>query len=336
MKKEKKILYLDQFAVSNMYDAAPTSAWGLLRLVIQEKVSRGLLLCPMPLEHLYETAGRSNKDENGNLNEVYNRSITEQHDFFRELAHGKAFYGYEEIAATEIIMLLRHGKINPIKSIYLHDAIYAQINISDIYEDSHFFNVESHQYNRNLAHSVNELRELTQPLNNDLRIKNKKSTDPLLLKVIVRLQANNYIDGLKDLYQKGYVRVRGVKCGTSELPHKVDMLIYNLVKKKGITKGETKRLIHELETNGFDRIPSMNIRSLLSADIAVYDKQQPPNDEIDLDRAAVGLRISDYFFADNDKKLTIEKYKLDKQYHTKVFSGKKDSVTSLTEVLSKL
>ena len=26
MRKERKILYLDQFAVSNMYDAAPTTA----------------------------------------------------------------------------------------------------------------------------------------------------------------------------------------------------------------------------------------------------------------------------------------------------------------------
>lgn len=336
MKKEKNILYLDQFAVSNMYDAAPTSTWGQLRHVVQEKVSRGILTCPMPLEHLYETVGRSNKDKTGNQNDEYSRKIIEQHNFFRELANGTAFYGYEEIAATEIIMLLRQGKINPIKSMYLHKALYAQIDISAIYEEGHTFNEENHTYNRNLTQGVNELREITQPLNKDIRKKNKKSTDPLFLKAIVHLQANKYIDGLKDLYQKGYVKVRGVKCGTSELPHKVDMLIYNLVKKKGITKRETERLIHELETNGFDRIPSMNIRSLLSADIAVYDKQQVPNDEIDLDRAAVGLRISDYFFADNDKKLTIEKYKLDKQYHTKVFSGKKDSVTSLTEVLSAL
>ncbi len=77
----------------------------------------------------------------------------------------------------------------------------------------------------------------------------------------------------------------------------------------------------------------MNICSLLSADIALNDKQQVSNDEIDLDRAAVGLRISDYFFADNDKKLTIEKYNLEKRYHTKVYSGKKDSVISLIEEL---
>lgn len=32
--KRKKILYLDQFAVSNMYNAVPTSLWGQLRSII--------------------------------------------------------------------------------------------------------------------------------------------------------------------------------------------------------------------------------------------------------------------------------------------------------------
>ena len=157
----------------------------------------------------------------------------------------------------------------------------------------------------------------------------------MFLKALIRLQVNNYLEGLKDFYQKGDVKVRGVACGSFVMPHKVDLLIYKL-KKKRINKGETEKLIHELETNGFERIPSMNIRSLLSADIALYDKRQVPNDEIDLDRAAVGLRISDYFFADNEKKLTIEKYRLDKHYQTKVYSGKKKSVMSLTEELSSL
>lgn len=336
MRKEKKILYLDQFAVSNMYAAGPTSVWGLLRHTIQEKVSKGILSCPMPLEHLYETVGRSNKDETGYPNDEYTRRIIEQHNFFCNLANGTAFYGYEEIAATEIIMLLRQGKINPMKSIYFHKAPYSQIDISDIYEDSHIFNEENHQYNCNLSQGVNELRKISQPLNNDIRTKQKGSTDPLIQKALVRLQVNNYIDGLKDSYQKGYVKVRGVKCGTFELPNKVDFLIYILIKKKRITKRETKKLIHEFETKGFERIPSMNIRSLMSADIALYDKQQVPNDEIDLDRAAVGFRISDYFFADNDKKLTIEKYKMDEKYQTKVYSGKKDSIISLTEELSSL
>ena len=335
MRKEKKILYMDQFAVSNMYDAAPTSAWGLLRHAIQEKVSKGVLSCPMPLEHLYETVGRSNKDRTGNHNDEYSKKIIEQHNFFRELANGTAFYGYEEIAATEIIMLLRQGKINPIKSIYLHKALYAQIDISAIYEEGHAFNKENHKYNRNLTQGVNNLREITRPINKELRTENKESTTQSFLKAIVHLQAGRYIDGLKDFYQKGYVKVRGVNCGTFEGTHKVDLLIYKLTK-KGINKRETEKLIQELETNGFDRIPSMNIHSLLSADMALYDKQQVPNDEIDIDRAAVGLRISDYFFADNEKKQTIEKYRLDKRYKTKVYSGKKDSVLSLTEELSSL
>ena len=335
MRRDKKILYLDQFAVSNMYDANPTSIWGVLRQTIQEKISKGVLTCPMPLEHLYETVGRSNKDKTGNQNNNYSKKIIEQHNFFRELANGTAFYGYEEIAATEIIMLLRQGEINPIKSIYLHEALYAKINIFDIYEKGHTFNEENHKYNCNFFQRVNELRKTTQPLNNDIRTKQNKSTDPLFLNAIVRLQVDNYINGLKDFYQKGYGRLRGVNCGTFTMPYKVDVLIYNLTKKK-INKKEIEKLIHELETNGFTRIPSMNIRSLLSADIALYDKRQFPNDEIDMDRAAIGLRISDYFFADNEKKLTIKKYKLDEKYQTEVYSGKNDSIISLTEKLSSL
>lgn len=335
MRKPRKILYLDQFAVSNMYDATPSSTWGLLRHTIREKVNKGVLSCPMPLEHLYETVGRSNKDKTGNQNDAYSRKIIEQHNFFRELANGTTFFGYEEIAATEIIMLLRQGKINPIKSIYLHKSLYAQIDISAIYEEGHAFNEDNHEYNRNLTRGVNELRVITQPFNKDIREKQKKSTDPLFLKAIARLLVDRYIDGLKDFYQKGYVKVRDVNCGTFEGLNKVDILIFNLTKKR-INKRETEKLIQELETNGFERIPSMNIHSLLSADLAIYDKQQVPNDEIDIDRAAVGLRISDYFFADNEKKQTIERYRLDRQYQTKVYSGKKDSVVSLMEELSSL
>ena len=335
MRKEKKILYLDQFVVSNMYNAASTSVWGLLRHIIQEKVSKGVLSCPMPLEGLYETVGRSNKDKIGNQVDEFSRKIIEQHNFFRELANGIAFYGYEEIAAKEIIMLLRQGNINPIKSIYIHEALYAQIDISEIFEKGHLFNEENHKYYRSLFQGVNDLREITQPLNNDIRKKQRRTTDSLFLNAIVRLQVCKYIDGLKEFYQKGYVKVRGINCGTFEMPHKVDALIYTLTKKR-IDKKEIEKLIQELETHGFERIPSMNVRSLLSADIALCDKQHLPNDEIDLDRAAVGLRISDYFFADNDKKLTIEKYQLDSQYQTKVYSGKKESIITLMEELSSL
>ena len=318
-----------------MYDAAPTSSWGVLRHTIQEKVSKGVLSCPMPLEHLYETVGRSNKDKTGNQNEEYSKKIIEQHDFFRELANGTAFYGYEEIAATEIIMLLRQGKINPTKAIYIHKAPYAQIDISAIYDEGHALNEDNHKYYRNLSQGVNELREIPQTLNNDIRTNKNKSIDTLFQKAIVCSLVGRYIDGLKDFYQKGYVKVRGINCGTFEGIHKVDLLIYELTKKR-INKRETGKLIQEFETNGFERIPSMNIHSVLSADLALFDKQQVPNDEIDIDRAAVGLRISDYFFADNEKKITIEKYKLDKQYQTKVYSGKKDSVISLTGELSSL
>ena len=101
--------------------------------------------------------------------------------------------------------------------------------------------------------------------------------------------------------------MRGVDCNSQQLPNKVDFLILKL-SRKNITQKNVETLIRELSTRGFDRIPSMDIRSILAADIALSDKRQTPNDEIDLDRASIGLRVSDYFFADHEKKLAIEKY----------------------------
>lgn len=75
--KRKKILYLDQFAVSNMYNAVPISLWGQLRSIIIEKVNNRILSCPMPLEHLYETLGRSNMGEDGNESIEYSKQIAQ-------------------------------------------------------------------------------------------------------------------------------------------------------------------------------------------------------------------------------------------------------------------
>lgn len=313
MRKHKKILYLDQFAVSNMYNADPTTPWGLLRDTIIEKVNKGVLLCPMPIDHLYETAGRSNKDNEGILNEEYSKQIEGQHNFFRTLAHGTVFYYYEEIVATEIIMLLKHGKVNLMKSFYLHKSYLAQIDISEIYAELHKFNVENHVHTKNLFKFANEIRDLSKSLGDNNRIHNKEQNEIMFLNAIIFLQVENIIKELKAFYQRGYVRIGGVQCGTFEVNNQIDTIIYKLTQKK-IDKKSTERLICELETHQFDRIPSLYIHSILNADMALTNKHQTPNDVIDLDRAAVGLRVSDYFFADNEKKLTIEKYQLDKKY----------------------
>lgn len=299
MKRQKKILYLDQFVISNMYKSNTDIHWELLRDIIKQKIREGKLLCPMPLEHLYETFRRSNIDSNGVENQQYSDSIKCQHEFFCELAHGNMFYGYEEIAAIEIMMLLRQGCVKNIKSSYIHKSYYSQVDISEIYEEGHIFNVNNRNYNTELFSFVNEIREQTSSLNNNISNQNKE----ILQNAIKRLLVEKYIIGLKEFYNKEYVKVRGIDCGNRKLPHKVDILIYMLTQKR-INKKETAKLIEEMENHMFERIPSMNIRSILTADIVINGKIHTPNDEIDLDRAAVGLRVSDYFFADNDKKMS--------------------------------
>ena len=335
MKRCGKILYLDQFAVSNMYDADAESHWGQLREVICQKISEGKLLCPMPLEHLYETVGRSATDKDGVKSQQYLESIKAQHDFFWKLARGKVFYGYEDIAAAEIIMLLKQGKVSNIKSMYIHKAYNPQIDILDFYDKGHIINIDLHNYNTELFSGINQLRDISKQSCTQYKVPKNTQNDVLVLNAIKRLQVEKYIIGLQEFLRKGYVKVRGVDCNSQQLPNKVDFLILKL-SRKNITQKNVETLIRELSTRGFDRIPSMDIRSILAADIALSDKKQTPNDEIDLDRAAVGLRVSDYFFADYEKKLAIEKYNLDKKFGTKIFSGKKNSVLDLVAILKTL
>lgn len=155
MKRRGKILYLDQFAVSNMYNADAESHWGQLREAICQKLSEGKLLYPMPLEHLYETVGRSATDKDGVKSQQYLESIKAQHDFFWKLARGKVFYGYEDIAAAEIIMLLKQGKVSNIKSMYIHKAYNPQIDILDFYDEGHIINIDMHNYNTELFSGIN-------------------------------------------------------------------------------------------------------------------------------------------------------------------------------------
>ena len=206
--KRKKILYLDQFAVSNMYNAVPTSLWGQLRSIIIEKVNNRILSCPMPLEHLYETLGRSNMGEDGNESIEYSKQIAQQHHFFSEIAKGTTFYGYEEIAATEIMMLLRQGNVKLIQSMYFHKAYYADIEILDIYANGHKFNKENHFYNQELFKDVNGLREDMKKAGQEL----SKPDKSLALDYLCKIQTRAYIEGLKELCRKGVVNVRGVQC----------------------------------------------------------------------------------------------------------------------------
>ena len=162
-----------------------------------------------------------------------------------------------------------------------------------------------------------------------------KPDKSLALDYLCKIQTRAYIEGLKELCRKGVVNVRGVQCGEINIPNKVDCFLKLLCDKR-LDKRLAQKLICELETHGFEKIPSMNIRSSLNADMAVNGKSQTPNDVIDIDRAAIGLRISDYFFADNEKKLAIERCQLDKKYQTKIYSAKKDSVSSLITELSEL
>jgi hypothetical protein len=79
--------------------------------------------------------------------------------------------------------------------------------------------------------------------------------------------------------------------------------------------------LSELKLNGFNNIPTLNIRFSLEANLTVKQKQEIASDHIDIMRISNGLISSDILFTDKRRKHEIQELKLDKLYNTRVFCG---------------
>ena len=82
-------------------------------------------------------------------------------------------------------------------------------------------------------------------------------------------------------------------------------------------------------------IPTLDIRTSLSALISVQNKKETVNDQVDIMRISSGLPLSDILFTDSARKKEIEELELDKKYKTLVFSGKKEDLDNLINELEK-
>jgi hypothetical protein len=134
----------------------------------------------------------------------------------------------------------------------------------------------------------------------------------------------------------GHIFIRGVSFESGNVPHWIDQLIFQLTTKHRITKKETKFLISELEKNGFDNIPTLDIRTSLSAIISVYNKKETVNDQIDIMRISSGLPISDVLLTDSQRKKEIVESGLHEKYKTKIYSGTKSDLEELILELEKM
>ena len=109
------------------------------------------------------------------------------------------------------------------------------------------------------------------------------------------LAIKKFVEELKKLYYNKRNIFEVSRYGNLSMCKSVDVIFYNLVNRRLFTRKDIELLISELERNGFDNIPSLNIKNELSIISALDNKKTTSNDDIDISRAASGLAFSDYF-----------------------------------------
>ena len=310
------IIYLDQFASVGLFESE-SKEWKQIRELIIIGVEKKKIICPLSTEHYIET---SQKEKT--------KAIALDTEFYK-LSGGYAFKSELFITSQLIISLVRKNNIT-LKT-YMYDEIFK--NILSSHEKRDIFIEAKKQFNNKISEATyvaNKKREITRSDKSDSK------TKQLMMSAHKSISVFAFISRLKDLLSNGYLRIRGVPFGSGDVPHWIDQMIFQLTNNHKITMIETKRLISELEKHGFNNIPTLDIRTSLSAIISIYNKNETVNDQIDIMRVASGLPISDILLTDKQRKNEIVELGLHEKYCTKIYNGTKRDLEELIFELEKL
>lgn len=308
----KSIIYLDQFAVSNMIDAPEGSLWANIKDQLIVQYEKGKLFCPLSNEHFIETSHK--RFDSAKLHDSFYRSISDGWGFRTELSITSLLIAARirksKIANSEFFKRLKPQEYNELN----HELIHGQ---KSIFNDNMDLTLQPQ----------NELREITR--------EQKNTTLTLQQLVIIKTNKCVYqiVDSLIELVNNGNLVIRMDNVGHNKYPNFIDLIIYQLLNTHKFTKNEMKKTIEEFQENGLNNISTLNVRCKLESILAYYGKKENSNDQIDIMRAATGLPFSDYFFCDKKRKHELLELKLPEKYNTKIFSGTEEDLKSFLEEL---
>lgn len=310
-KNGKVIIYLDQFAVSNMLDAKEGSLWHDIRLIILEKVTEGKLLCPLSIEHTFETSQKTRG--NACLHEL----------FYQNISNNYTFRDFSSIVANQINILIRKYCKTSIDTF----LCLKYLNLSD---DKTYFNINK------------EFGSLKKKSNDDYKLHNKICRDGGIRNILIKSGEIGRINLLKIMESKNIDSFIGNIKQTINLISKGELnnrdlnpIVCKLLGYHHFTKNELVSLANELERNGYENIASLYIHNKLLYLSAVNGSKMDFNDQIDIDRISIGLPYSDYLFCDFKHKKEILQLQLDKKYNTQIFTAKTDDLESFLDIISK-
>lgn len=312
-KKNKICIYLDQFIVSNLVEEN-NDLWKEIRKLLEICHINNFIYCPLSHQHFFETAKK----------ELNNAVIHDE--YFRKLSDNY-FFKDELFLTTQLISsLIRHNKFTVKTFLHNHDLkkfedFYSHINqVNQVFNESINFRISPQ----------NEIRRVLNNKNIEPKIEEK------LFNIIKKNEVNLFIDRLEEYIKLKRIFIRPDNYGKHDFPNWIDQILYQLTYKHSFKENQFKILLDELKRNGFERIPTLNIRFSIGAYLTIRGKQENISDHIDIMRITNGLITSDIFFTDKRRKFEIKELNLDKLYNAKVLSGKESDLLEFREILNNL
>ena len=331
MRKRQYVIYLDQFSVSEMVFGE--GVWETIRTLLVNAVESGKVICPIPLEHFIETAGLER------INAI------QQDQFFKSISHGRSFYPWEYIAANEIIFYTKFKKNKRILAGYIRE-------LDGDYDIENEATYQKHRQIREEYLSTKDKEDL-----NHIRQLSRDSIGANVDKASLskeekkerrrqrnKLEANkeNIKDALSFLAVKPYINLfREISIGKKLqanllYQHRPEERIALFLCQKRFTGRNFLSASNEFQRNLFANIPSLYTYYSLKMYYANNQMIEKANDDIDWERIASGIFISDLMLIDRRQKCAIQTMGIDKKYGTELYSNKHDDVIALKDKLEQI
>lgn len=331
MRKRQHIIYLDQFFVSDM--VFKEGIWKTIRALLVNAVESGKVICPIPLEHFIETAGLE-------------RSKAIQQDlFFKLISNGRSFFSWEYIAANEIMLYTKFKKNKHILASYIRD-LDGDYDIEDEATYQKQCQIREKYLSTKEKEDLNYIRQLSRDsiVANVDKASLSKEEKKEKRRLRNNYEANKEIikEALTFHFVKPYIELFREICIGKKLPanllqlHRPEERIALILCKKHFSGPNFLSASNEFQKNFFANIPSLYTYYNLKTYYANNQMVEKANDDIDWERIASGIFISDIMLIDRRQKYAIQAMGIDKKYGTELYSNKHDDVIALKDKLEQI
>lgn len=310
---EKLIIYLDQFAMSNMIDAKEGDIWYDIKNNIERCHKNGDIICPMSAEHVLETSQRD-----------FQRASL-QNDFYWKISDGYTFWNLSYMIAWQICKLLKRNVL---------DFYFLKYNPSwDLSEEKCYnfihllFKKEKEDnsldcFNKSELNIVAKSKILNYDKYKKVIIQEVLEDNYLLaFKRKIRSTIENF-DYISDSLKSNFERLIDI-----------DPIVLCLIFSFQFSKDDFCYLRDEIDKFGAERIDSLFIRNKLVSYFNVNGGNDSINDFIDCHRIATGLPYSDILFCDKKYKKYVIDLDLNKKYNAIVLSAINEDLECFRNIL---